>query len=147
MLGLKLNHFSMRGLWNTFCRMEVNLCRFIFHWVLFPLVQIWLAPSHYLGRRWRSSLTHICVTKPQWVQCIKMVLVSMALCSLKVPGSNISAVNSYNETSSARLYSHIKSAPQILYYGTHFYGDRWWIDQVLVFKVLNDFMMSSRPLE
>ena len=66
---------------NAFSWMKIYEFRLKFHWNLFPGVQLtifqhwfrwWLgadkATSHYLNQRWYSLLTHICVTRPQWVK-------------------------------------------------------------------------------
>ena len=60
--------------------MKPGVFLFKFHWVLFLMVQLtinhqclrqWLGAdqvtSHYLSHWWPCSMTHICVTLPQWV--------------------------------------------------------------------------------
>ena len=57
----------------------MKMCKFWlrFHWSLFPRVKLtifhhqysaWSATSHYLNQWWLRLVTHICVTRPQWVQ-------------------------------------------------------------------------------
>ena len=66
---------------NAFSWMKIFEFRLKFHWSLFLKVQFtifqhwfrqWLgaeqATSHYLNQWWPSSMTHICVTRPQWVK-------------------------------------------------------------------------------
>ena len=65
---------------NAFSLMKIFEFRLKFHWSLFLSVQLtlfqhwfrwWLgavqATSHYLNQWWSSQPTHICVTRPQWV--------------------------------------------------------------------------------
>ena len=65
---------------NAFSPMKMFEFRLIFHWILFLRVQFiiishwfrwWLgaeqATSHYLNQWWPNLLTHICVSRPQWV--------------------------------------------------------------------------------
>ena len=68
---------------NSFFLMQIVVCLSKFPWDMFPMVYLtisqhwfiyWLgavqAASHYLNQWWSSCLTHICVTRPQWIQQI-----------------------------------------------------------------------------
>ena len=74
---------SQTTLSNPFSWMKILWFRFRFQWSLFLRVQLtiiqhwfrlWLgagqATSHYLNQWWLILLTHICVTRPQWVKVI-----------------------------------------------------------------------------
>ena len=70
---------------NAFSWMEIVVFRWKFYWNLFHGVQLtilqhwfwkWLpgagqATRHYLNQWWLSLMTHICVTRPQWINTIK----------------------------------------------------------------------------
>ena len=70
--------------WNGFSWMKMYEFRLTFHWNLFPIVQLTifqhgsdngLAPvrrhvSHYLNQWWRSVLTHVFITRPQWANLL-----------------------------------------------------------------------------
>ena len=105
MIGLKLTHWgrdnmaaiSQTTLSNAFSWMKMLEFRLKFHWSLFIRVQLtifqhwfrrWLgagqATSHYLNQWWIvSSLTHICVTRLQWVNpcpmCAEGCLITMGI--------------------------------------------------------------------
>ena len=66
---------------NAFSWMKIYEFQLMFHWSLFLRVELtifqhwlrqWLcahqATCHYLNQWWWSLLTHICVTRPQWVK-------------------------------------------------------------------------------
>ena len=76
----KMDTISQTILSNAFSWMKIFEFRLKFHWSLFLRVQLtifqhlfryWFgavqATSHYLNQWWSSQLTHICVTRLQWV--------------------------------------------------------------------------------
>ena len=77
----KMAAISQTTFSNAFSWMKMFELSLIFHWRLLTRVQLtiyqhwfglWLgaekATSHYLNQRCLSLLTHICVTRPQWVK-------------------------------------------------------------------------------
>ena len=76
----KMAAMSQTTFSNTFSLMKFILFLIEFHWNMFPGVELtlcqhwfrwWLgaeqATSHYLNQCWHNLLTHICITRPQWV--------------------------------------------------------------------------------
>ena len=45
----------------------------------------WPAPSHYLNQWWLSLMTHICVTRPQWVKSCKLMNYNASPCFVTYP--------------------------------------------------------------
>ena len=60
---MKMYQFRSKFHWSLFRRVRLTICQ---HWF-----RKWLkadqATSHYLNQCWHNSPTHICITRPQWV--------------------------------------------------------------------------------
>ena len=60
---MKMLEYRLKFQWNLFLRVQLTIFQ---HWF-----RLWLgagqATSHYLNQWWSSLLTHICVSRPQWV--------------------------------------------------------------------------------
>ena len=60
---MKMYEFRLKFHWSLFLRVQLTIFQYWFRW--------WLgaeqATSHYLNQWWPSSTTHVCVTRPRWV--------------------------------------------------------------------------------
>ena len=78
---------------DAFSWRKILVFRFKFHWTLFLRVEstcqhwfrYWLVTSHYLNQWWHGLMTHLCVTRPQWVNLF-LYCVSPATNVIQVPG-------------------------------------------------------------
>ena len=63
---MKMFEFRLKFHWSLFLKVQLTIFQ---HWF-----RLWLdaeqATSHYLNQWWPSSTTHICVTRPQWVNSL-----------------------------------------------------------------------------
>ena len=60
---MKMYEFRLEFHWSLFLRVQLTIFQHWFRWWL-GAVQ---ATSHYMNQWWSNQLTHICVTRPQWV--------------------------------------------------------------------------------
>ena len=67
---MKKHEFCLRFHWSLFLRVQLTIFH---HWF-----RLWLgadqATSHFLERWWPCLLTHMCVTRPQWVKSTSLYI-------------------------------------------------------------------------
>ena len=107
---MKMHEFRLRFHWSLFLRFELTIFQ---HWF-----RQWLgadqATSHYLNQWWLILLTHICVTRPQWVK-VKMVLTSIGIPMLKIRWSLDHLIFNMGIPILVRQHIHIEMAPRIFW--------------------------------
>ena len=103
----KINAIVQTTFSNAISWMKMFESRLKFHWSLFLKVQLkrfqhwfrkWLgaeqATSHYLNQWWLSSMTHICVTWPQWVNHKRyMIMLDLSRADRELQRSTIARPN------------------------------------------------------